>query len=532
MRTKTPTSGGVNTCDAKSRRKKHREKSGFGGLCLTDGVRRIRGYLLGCFSQGKEYHDWDKHRFHRCTQSLNPLSIRHIERVVGFYRRTCTEFIWSEFRDGRSTRLRIVPVQPEHAPITIPEVRRRLVGYIRAAIAKNGAAHVDQEFLRQFQRASGLPPELLHLVWAKTRKMAGYRVRWRGVNAGRKMVVTGSSSPTHFAPRPYSTDFVSEWKNTKTGASPLGGSSALRAPVTADRETSPRLPPQQPEISNRADPPAKPPNRWGGKWPLMFVCGRPVSGEKLARLAAVLALTAMRAPHEKWFRVRWRFAHARNFAYRGLMDGFDTAEIVAAWDSAVWRSHEDSLDRDRAVSEDGEWRGELQREPSAAVVYATVKLRENDDRTREERWAAIFARGPRTQPPVPKSDVEKIPPRPSVSDPDGGAADAVTSRSTTKLEKSRPPAPETARSDRQPRPRKTADELRAMLDEHGFGAAGSTRAENDTGSNSELTAGELARYLREKKSMTLAQFNGLSWPFKQALVRGALAWLRENHGPG
>ncbi len=213
------------------------------------------------------------------------------------------------------------------------------------------------------------------------------------------------------------------------------------------------------------------------------------------------------------------------------MDGFDTAEIVTAWDYAVLRSHEDSLDRDRAVAEDGEWRGEPQREPSAAVVYATVKLREGDDRTRDERWAAIFARGPRKEPPIAKSEVAKIPPRRPVSDPDGGAAAAVTPRSSAKLEKSRPTAPETARSDRQPRPRKTADELRALLEQRGFGASGSTRAESDTGGSSELTAGDLAGYLREKKSMTLAQFNALSWAFKQALVRSAQAWVREQGRP-
>jgi hypothetical protein len=549
MRRRTRITGGVKRSDVRKKTIFHREKT---GLALTDGCRRIRGYLLGCFSQGKEYHDWNKHQFHRCTESLNPLSVRHIERIVGYYRRRCTEFNWLPIRVGRSTRFRVVLADPDNEPVTIPEVRRRLVGYIASTVAKNGVAHVDEEFLRHFWRATQLPPELIHLVWLKTKKMAGFRVRWRGVNSGRKMVVSRFPSPTHFRPGPFSTHFVSEGIKPKTGGltPPFGGSSAsLRAASqdadsgsthrlpTSDAEEAARdvhPPPEEralraPEFDRRFDGmrPSPSPPRPGGpppqpktgcrKWPPLAVAGRFVSGEKLARLATLLAVTSMRNPHDEFYRVKWIFVYPRNFAWRALREGFGVPEILAAYAAGVRRSHEDSLDRDRSTTADGEFLREPVRVPSSAVSYALAQLLE-DPRDREERWAEIFARGPRAAPPVAPADVRdagKRIQRARVSKTTRGAAAAAEVGAGPTVPD---PTPKASQSTR--RPRSSVAELRALL------ARQKSKPETAAPAAVELTAGELVAWLKEHRDMTAAQF--AAWPYavRQKLIAACREWKR------
>lgn len=523
MESKGAKSRSVKRSDGRKKRNSHREKT---GLVLTDGCRRIRGYLLGCFSQGKEYHDWDKHQFSRCTESLNPLSVRHVERIVGYYRKRCTEFVWLEIRQGRSTKLRVMQADPGGEPITIPEVRRRLVGYIASTVRKNGVAHVDQEFLRHFWRASLLPPELIHLVWAKTRKMAGYSVRWRGVNNGTKLVVSQSPSPTHFSPGPYSTHYVSEGIKPKTtGLAPRsGGSSApLRVALTGTNAgMAPRGPPVNawPPPRNDHPPTAKPA---GKTWPPLAVAGRFVSGRKLARLAALLAVTSMRAPHDEFFRVKWIFVYPRNFAWRALREGFDVAEIVAAYAAGVRRSHEDSLDRDRTSTTDGEWISEPSRVPSAAVAYALAGLLA-DPRDREDRWAAIFARGPRAAPPL-----------------DPAAVRASGEREKKKRARKNSPAPAAAASSppaaapgpmptaakaEPPRPRASVADLRALLERAKLPGRAGPEDDAQRAVDVDLALGELLAWLRDKKDLSPAQFAALPYVFRQQLIGQCRDWKR------
>lgn len=515
----------------------HRENS---GLELTNGCSRIRGYLLACFSRGKEYHDWDKHRFHRLTQSNNPLSVRHIERIVGFYRKRCTEFIWLEFRQGRSTRLRVMRADPDNEPETIPEVRRRLVGYIIGTIARNGVAHVDGEFCRMFVRATGLPPELVHLVWAKTRKIAGYRVRWRGVSNGRKMVVVRLLSPTHSRPGPFSTNCVSEEIKPKTtGQAPVGlGSSALRAPVEMDRGSANRLPPYPPQKAAHTDwsaPPAPNTKPLGMKHPPLAVAGRFVSGEKLARLATLLAVTSMRRPHDEFERVKWIFVYPRNFAYRALRDGHEVPEIVAAYRQGVARSHEDSLDADKVIRDDVGVPRLPQRVPSSAVAYAWSVLRE-DLRTREERWAEIFARGPRVGTPVAKTEVaQEMARRKQRSERDeadtrgcerGKNPAAVSEVAPSDRERAEAaellPMSKPTREDPQAFRKKSAADLRALLDQ-----ARKTAAPQVDG----LTQGEFVAWLRDEKQMSIAQFAALPYAVRAAMLGRAREAKRPKHPP-
>lgn len=549
MQSKGRQRGGVKRCDVRKKDIFPRENA---GLLLTDGCRRIRGYLLGCFSRGKEYHDWDKHQFSRCTRTLNPLSVRHVERIIGFYRKICTEFSFTPIRQGRSTILRIELADRDGEAIPTREVRRRLVGYIEATVRKNGVAHVDREFLKHFWRATGLPAEIIHLVWLKTRKMAGLRVRWRGENNGRKMVITGLSSLTHFPPGPFSSLCEREGIKPKTtGLTPrFGGQSApLRvAPTDAGNVTPHRLPTANAEQAGRDDhppddrrpfgasardscgararaspgaprphgPPPQPKTvRRAPNWPPLAVAGRWVSGAKLARLATLLAVTSMRGPHDANFRVKWIFVYARNYAWRALREGFGVPEIVAAYADGVGRSHEDSLDADRAPSGD-EFHREPSRVPSAAVAYAMRALLA-DTQSREERWAAIFARGPRAGPAIALA--------PRVSDPAPAAAAGAPAkprgRSRARVPDPTPAAapektvPKTAKD---VRPRSTVADLRALLERARLRDRADTGASSAPGLEVDLTAGELIAWLREAKQISPAQFAALAFGWRQKLI--------------
>lgn len=550
MEIQKPSGGRVKRGDAKKTRKTPRIKP---DLELSRGCKRIRGYLINCFAQGKPYHDWDKHAFHRRTLWIQvpggkrvahryPLSVRHIERIVPIYRAVCTEFVWLSVRKGRSTILRVVRADPDGKILPVPEIWRRLVGYIAATVANNGVAHVDQEFLKHFLRRTGLPPEMVHLVWARMRKMAGFRVRWRGVNAGQKMVVDRHPSHTHFAPRPISTYCVSEGIKPKTTGLPPRSTGESSAPLRVARTERPpadsghtsqnhasRAPPPHGagfwEQTSRDPPPRRARTDWSAppaptheppRWPVLMVCGRPVDGRKLARLAALLAVTRMRDPHDKYWRVRHVFVYPRNFAYRSLRDGHAVAEILAAYAYGVERSHEDSLDADRPLNQRDGIHVEPWRVPSAAVAYALRWLREKDTRTREERWSEIFARGPRHAPPVAKADVaEFVARRARVPKP---AAQAST-----------PPTAPSEWTARPPRPFPDINAVRAWLEQKQAEAAAARDEKQDSPAHDlgTVTAGDLFAWLRDRRGLTAAQFAALPWRVREDLIARARAFYAQ-----
>jgi hypothetical protein len=101
-----------------------------------------------------------------------------------------------------------------------------------------------------------------------------------------------------------------------------------------------------------------------------------------------LAVARMRPLHAG-YRVKWRFSHTRNIAFRAMRDGHSQVAILEAWKSAIARSHEDACDHDLRHRPDPD-QPHPEREPSAAVVYAWRVLRA-DKRTPAERWREIFA---------------------------------------------------------------------------------------------------------------------------------------------
>lgn len=111
------------------------------------------------------------------------------------------------------------------------------------------------------------------------------------------------------------------------------------------------------------------PFRVGARW---------VSGRKLGAFAVVIGCGPMREIHESFPLCRWRFAHARNFAWRALRDGHAVSEIVRAWAGGVAKSHADAAMKAETTP----------RQPSAAVTYATARL--DRRRTREARWQQFF----------------------------------------------------------------------------------------------------------------------------------------------
>lgn len=514
MESKSPSAGSVKGV---AKKKAGGPPGKFPGFELFESQRRLRGYLLKVFAEGKEYHDWDKHAFHRRTcwirnrrgqriSYARSLSVRHIERVVASYRKVCTEFRWEEIRLGRSTRLRVSRVDPESPGVPVYEIRRRLVGYIGAAVANNGVAKVDQVFLGHFVRATALPAELVHLVWSRTRKMAGFRARWRGVNNGRKLVVSRElegQSPTHFSPGPISTHCVSERIKPKTsGLTPRFDPEKSSAPLRVANEIPPAsdAPTSAPSSARPGRPTPGRPSHDPPRWPVLIVCERPVDGRKLARLAALLAVTRMRTPHGENWRVQWIFKYARNLAYRALREGFDVAEICRAYGSGVRQSHEDSLDADKAVTVRDGFHREPLRVPSAAVAYAWRELL-RDGRDREERWEAIFSRGPRTAPPIAPVEIRPRPagPKPVADPPATSGPQEISAR-----------------------PRKSREELDAML------AAIAKRGKpgEQLRDGPALTQGEFIEWLRAEKKMTINQLAALPYKFRMSYLEMARAWKR------
>lgn len=483
---------------------------------LVEGCVRIRGYLFGAFARGAQFIIWDKHAFaEKSKDARHPkfkqsYQVEYVEKLMRIFRKTTTEFKIEEVRWGRSPRLKITMLS-RAAGCPIGQVRGRLLGYIRGAVRIHGWARVDAAFISHFIQTTGAPAEIVASVWQALKYVPGCRVRWKGCGANLKMIVSQislqQSSLSNSSPsgRRYEFKTMSPRATGRpgrlSGAPPLPVGAAARATGAPrgspsekrSRQTPPR-PPDHPRPAgdgrhatagwdpSGADPNGNPPRAATGaagsatlelRQPFA-VAGRWVSGEKTFNLARWLAVEPLQAIHVDGVKVRWRFAHVRNFACRALRSGHTVEALVAAYAAGVQRSHDDAgmageTARDNAA-----------REPSAAVNYAWRELFK-DSRSREQRWAGIFAG-------------ERAPRRSRVRKPAAAPDPAVAAA----------PAPKVARRDRD-----KFDALKSQLEQQRQAESG------------ELTAGELATFL-ESRHMTLADFTACPWTTQKRLVQAAI----------
>jgi hypothetical protein len=321
---------------------------------------RISGYLRGCFSRGARFYLWNNERFARATRSHKPLSVKHLERVWPIFREHTPHWSFEKIRLGRSFRWKVTPKWGEilPAPARAPpaadlgELRARLVGYVKGAARNEGSILVNDDFLGQFCRTTGLDFGQARAALPTLRRIQGLRVFGRKGPRGLKLRV----SLPHFS----------------GGVSSPSG----RRLDKTTRERCPRGFPNQNSGSLRS--------QHGGLRPLAFaVNGRWVSGRRLWALACHLATGPLRLEHREGLLVRWRFTHARNFAYRALQAGFAAPAIVTAYGGGLARSHADARDGNETAP----------RQPSAAVAYGAAILAA-DPRSLEVRWGEFFESHP------------------------------------------------------------------------------------------------------------------------------------------
>lgn len=449
-------------CRGRSRR--HQE---LADMCL-----RFNGYLRGCFARGAWYKIWDKHQFHRATLSARPRQVSYIEHAFRVFMRTSTIYHFEKIRIGRSERIKVSLRGAPPIKLTQLEVSLRLGAYVTRAARTRGVAHVDGLFLERFAQTSGLPAEFIWIAWQRIKKIRGLRVRWRGTGAGKKFVASLPQIPTrHSSP--------TERRDRKSVVAPLRddssrSSAGLPAGKETAREQSHRRPPSLGATIHCADPPFQ-------------IAGRWISAKRLLALACWLAVIPMKAAHVRGWRVCWRYAHARNLAYRALRDGHAAAAIVDAWRRGVDHSHEDSLDRDRVP---GGFASEP-REPSAAVVYAWHELW-RDSRTREQRWLELLESGQKRPRELLAVKLPKAP---------AGAPPAVRVKNAAVLE-----------------------ELRARL------TVKFTRDEPAAAAPT-VTQGELLAYLRSR-GLSVAKFASLPYAMRQGYIRGCRLELEQTRQKG
>lgn len=490
----------------------HLKKTGFldgnsSDLALVRSCARIRGYLHAALARGATYKIWDKHAFVK----KSGLRMHYVEQAMRTFRKTTTEFDITQIRLGRSPRLKITWRGATGGAGSINEVRARLVGYIRTAAAanKSGVAKVDARFLEYFLKTSGLPREVVGQVWLRLSYVPGCRCHWRGVGGNLRLVVQRIHPAVSLqeSSDPYGSPSERRDKK-KTGAPPSpwgehGGASpprveqapTLRSPpsgrptISADpptnrstrRQRTPETPNPRTTTKGRSAPGrpasfAPPLPRPGGELGQSFqVDGRWIAGERLLAKAQWMAAVPMRELHADWGRVRWRFAHARNFAARALRFGHAADAILAAYLAGVRRSHDDA----GLAGEAGQ--DVAAREPSAAVSYAWRVLMA-DTRSREQRWQAIFETAPA--------------PRPA------GVAGSRASAA----------APKKARAD-----------LRALAPQSALAAAAPAGDHLHThGLGVQTIEAELDVYLGAH-NFTRGQFNALPWDAKKRLLQAAIS---------
>ena len=289
---------------------------------------RIAAYLRGCFARGAIYTLWNPEKFARATLSKNPISAKHVRRAWPLFRELSQSFRFELVRVGRSNKWRVEPLEPVQPKPRTPQPRPdqiayRLSRYIRAAVKAARFAYVNRGFLATFCKSAGATMDEA-LAALEVVKVGG-------------AVRVGTGFESRFSLPHFSQAVSSEHSS---------------------------------EIRNIKKPRAR-----GAPFEIL---GRMVSGAKLAALAAWLATGPMRAEIWDNCRVKWRFAHARNFALAALRAGHDKAAILSAWRKGVRLSHADAVD----CLETGS------REPSAAVAYARRALPSG---SAVENWRAWLA---------------------------------------------------------------------------------------------------------------------------------------------
>lgn len=266
MRNNAQPAGAVKQVSPRENEEKRWELQRFplSQMCL-----RLDGYLKGCFNRGARFKIWDKRQFHRATLDGKPRAITHIEQAFTLFRKTSTawhfEDIWISSKDAdgirrRHRRIKIVPAGRGLGPTQL-ETTTRFLAYVTNAAKLNGSVKVDRAFLVSFWRTTGLPEEWIRIAWQRTKKIRGYRVKWRGKGNGRKAVVslphfsTRSSSPTGRRLKtggPTAPDFLPSHDSGPigpTGENPDQGAAAIAA-------------------TRGEDPPPLPPPSRGGTLPL------------------------------------------------------------------------------------------------------------------------------------------------------------------------------------------------------------------------------------------------------------------------
>lgn len=463
---------------------------------------RILGYIDGAWRKSRNtlpFLDWNYERFARKTKTRGGKSVqvRTLERQFPRFQRWCQEYYFTEINVGGKWVIRIMRNPSVQSEVPGAHVLDRLVLAIRSYVAKSGRARIDLEFCRKFSAMSALPLNEVEHVWRGLKKIPGLKHKWRGVGRGRKFVI---EDPARWAavlderknkilrsrdPQtlpPVSISYGNERSKNSRSATDGPDNRPPASPASGDAsDNSQDKPP--PTVSQTchespADFPVSVRSPSGSK-PLQ-ICGRWISGRKLLALATWLAVARLKFVHVNRERVRWYFAHSRNFANRALRFGYDARAIEKAYLRGVDRSHEDALDGDRMPG--GGYAS--QREPSAAVVYAWRELRESDARGSEELWSEFFAASRR-----------------------GKLAPAAAPKAT-----------------RGPAPRMSAAEAAARLAELREKIAPAKRDQAESSGAGGVTLGELAKFLKTKP-MSMAQFASLSYIWKKQLIAQAATWI-------
>lgn len=423
--------------------------------------RRVDGYLQGWFLNNipcvlaAEL----KRRFAKRTG----YSWRHIDAIFVVFQKWSSNWHFKRQRLGRSTCIVIRPRRRSRV-LTTAEVRRRLAGAIRNYVAQAGRVHVDRKFLERFHARHGLPPEQIFHAWRTLYRIEGMICRWIGCGTGANLFVQTPAAAAQKTKirqlggryrgqnsHPENAGGISPttWgKNKKTGgarpADPEKDSGSLRSRPGDAENDRPRV--CDPPGTDRTRPPSgapppggacKPasktadPHRWKPDAPPFLVGNRWVTPKKLRAKANFLAFVVFQNSHIEFYRVRFRAAHAVNFALHALRRGFLDREICAAYRAGLKICHASAV-RDRMT----DICAEGIREPSQAVARARDILDE-DNRTDDQRWAAMFggearpqgdfgevAKGapPRRRPsPKPASPAARPPVMTDVKFPDGSS---------------------------------------------------------------------------------------------------------------
>lgn len=362
-------------------------------------------YFRGAFADGAPYLEVRKVIGSWCRSK--GFSFQHVmERVFPGWRKWCTEYVFEKVRIKKTWVWLAKPNVAVCAGVSVAEATARLVGAIRVCLGKSGVAHVDPEFCRKFSIHAKIAYEAVLAAWRKIEKIAGCRVRWRGVGDGEKFVVT---------PEPRKIENSNQSSDPQTSP----GLSSLREKKSENRGCAPgperdaaglRPPVQRPEVTTGEGdlPPKLPDSRCPSRrsgfedrnhgMPARFAAISPwLVGERIVvpwhlwKKACWIANQPLKKIHAQFERVAFDKRHAGNFAMESLLCGYTEEQICRAWWRGVRQSHEDALERDRLPG--GGYASV--RLPSAAKNYAIREIKLMDSRSVEARWLEFFAKGPR-----------------------------------------------------------------------------------------------------------------------------------------